>query len=61
MTENDGQTTDSPGNRKSDRLHTSASGAKGEAVSLAEKRAFLEKLKDSGFDSAFVFHEEIDD
>ena len=58
MTENERQTTDSVRNRKSDRIHTGASGAKGEAASLAEKRAFLEKLKDSGFDSSFVFHDD---
>lgn len=61
MTENDGQTTGNLGNRKSNRLRISEYGSKGEAVSLAEKRALIEKLKDSGLDRAFVFYEESND
>ncbi|MCH9030894.1 MAG: hypothetical protein IIB00_01350 [candidate division Zixibacteria bacterium] len=61
MTENDGQTTGNPGNRKSDRLRISENSSKVETVSLAEKRALMEKLKDSGLDRAFVFYEESND
>lgn len=61
MAENDGQGVDSLGDRQQERSPASGNSAKSESLSLAEKRAFLEKLKESGFDSSFVFHEDNSD
>ena len=61
MAESDGQRTDSSGDMKQEKAPTSGNRAKSETLSLAEKRSFLEKLKESGFDSSFVFHEDNSD